>query len=71
MCRRDALPKDVKPENLTLWKTEVVLGDVNLDEIVDGTDVSIIANVNLNDYDPALDLDNSGKIDDLDVALAS
>lgn len=58
----------MKPENLTLWKTEVVLGDVNLDEIVDGTDVSITANANPNDYISALDLDNGGKIDDLDVS---
>ena len=71
VCNRYDLPEGVDPEDLRLWRTEVVLGDVNLDGIVDGTDVSIIANANPNDYDPALDLNDDGKIDHLDVELAS
>jgi hypothetical protein len=66
------LPDGVDPYDLTLWRTEVVLGDVNLDGIVDGTDVSIIANANPQDPGyPNLDLNNDGVVDDEDVTIAS
>jgi len=66
------LPDGVDPYNLTLWRTEVVLGDVNLDGKVDGTDVSIIANANPDDTaDPRLDLNNDGVVDDEDVTIAT
>jgi hypothetical protein len=68
----DLLDLGIDPHNLALWKTEVVLGDVNLDGIVDGTDVSIIANVNPDDpADPTLDLNHDGIIDNEDVNIAS
>lgn len=66
------LPDGVDPYDLTLWRTEVVLGDVNLDGIVDATDLSIIANAN--PQDPAysnLDLNNDGVVDNEDVTIAS
>jgi hypothetical protein len=66
------LPDGVDPYDLTLWRTEVVLGDVNFDGIVDATDVSIIANANPEDpADPNLDLNDDGVVDDEDVTIAS
>jgi len=65
------LPPGFDPYDLALWRTEVVLGDVNLDGIVDGTDVSIIANANPNDPDPRLDLNNDGVVNNEDVTIAS
>ena len=65
------LPDGVDPLDLALWRTEVVLGDVNFDGVVDGTDVSIIANANPDDYDPNLDLNNDGFVNDEDVGLAN
>ena len=66
------LPNGTDPYDLTLWRTEVVLGDVNLDGIVDGTDVSIIANANPEDpADPNLDLNNDGVVNNEDVTIAS
>jgi len=72
VCNLSDLPDGVDPYNLILWRTEVVLGDVNLDGRVDGTDVSIIANANPSDpTDPRLDLNNDGVVDDEDVTIAS
>jgi hypothetical protein len=65
------LPDGILPDDLALWRTEVVLGDVNLDGVVDGTDQSIVANANPNDYDSNLDLDNNGVIDDDDVNIVA
>ncbi len=66
------LPEGMDPYNLTLWRTEVMLGDVNLDGIVDDVDISIIANAN--PQDPAysnLDLNGDGVVNNEDVAIAS
>jgi len=73
VCNLADLPYGFDPYDLTLWRTEVVLGDVNLDGKVDGTDESIIANANPSDpaADPRLDLNNDGKIDDEDVTICS
>ena len=71
VCNITDLPPGFDPYDLALWRTEVVLGDVNLDGRVDGTDVSIIANANPNDPDPRLDLNNDGVVNDEDVAIAS
>lgn len=65
------LPDGIDPLDLALWRTEVVLGDVNFDGVVDGTDQSIVANANPDDYDPNLDLNNDGRVDDLDVTIVS
>ena len=71
VCDRGDLPEGTDPYDLALWRTEIVLGDVNLDGRVDGTDVSIIANANPNDPNPDLDLNGDGVINDADVVLAS
>ena len=71
VCNLADLPNDTDPSDLVLWRTEVVLGDVNLDGKVDGTDVSIIANANPDSYDPKLDLNNDTYVNDEDVTLAS
>ncbi len=71
VCNLTDLPPDVDPYDLTLWRTEVVLGDVNLDGKVDGTDESTIANANPFDYDPELDLNYDGIIDAEDVAICA
>lgn len=72
ICNLTDLPPGFDPYDLTLWRTELVLGDVNLDGKVDGTDVSIIANVNPNEpTDPKLDLNNDGVVNDEDVTIAS
>lgn len=72
VCNLTDLPPGFDPYDLALWRTEVVLGDVNLDGKVDGTDVSIIANVNPGEpVDPRLDLNNDGVVNDLDVTIAS
>ncbi len=72
------LPEGVDPYSLRLLRTEEELArsDVNLDGVVDGTDVSIVANANpskIGDlkYDPRLDLDNDGDIDDKDVNIVN
>lgn len=72
------LPEGVDPYSLRLLRTEEELArsDVNLDGVVDGTDVSIVANANpskIDDlkYDPRLDLDNDGDIDDEDVNIVN
>jgi len=66
------------PTTLTMLRTEYSLAraDVNLDGVVDGTDVSIIANVNPSElgdpnYDPWLDLDDNNVINDDDVNMAN
>jgi len=71
VCNLADLPNATDPNDLVLWRTEVVLGDVNLDGKVDGTDVSIIANANPDDYDPKLDLNDDGFVNDEDVTIAS
>jgi hypothetical protein len=71
VCNLNDLPYGSDPYDLALWRTEVVLGDVNLDGKVDGTDVSIIANANPDEYDPKLDLNNDGFVNDEDVSIAS
>lgn len=71
-CHVDDLPDGIDPYDLALWRTEVVLGDVNLDGVVDGTDQSIVANANPDD--PAnsnLDLNKDGVVDDLDVEIVA
>lgn len=66
------------PTTLTMLRTEYSLAraDVNLDGVVNGDDVSIIANVNPSelgdpDYDPRLDLDDNNEINDVDVNMAN
>jgi hypothetical protein len=73
VCSVTDLPAGCDPYRLTLWRTQVVLGDVNLDGKVDGTDVSIVANANPSNpaSDPRLDLNGDGRIDDLDVTIVS
>jgi hypothetical protein len=71
VCNLADLPNGTDPNDLVLWRTEVVLGDVNLDGIVDATDVSIIANANPNDPNPDLDLTGDGVVNDDDVVVAS
>ena len=72
VCNITDLPPGLDPYDLALWRTEVVLGDVNLDGKVDGTDVSIIANVNPGvPVDPRLDLNNDTVVNDEDVTIAS
>lgn len=72
VCQVDDLPDGVDPYDLALWRTEVVLGDVNLDGVVDGTDQSIVANANPDDpADPNLDLNDDGVVDDQDVTIVS
>jgi hypothetical protein len=72
------LPDGFDPYRLTLLRTEVELArsDVNSDGMVNGTDVSIVANANpskLGDpkYDPKLDLNDNGVIDDKDVNIVN
>jgi hypothetical protein len=66
------------PTALRMLRTENELAraDVNFDGMVDGTDVSIVANANpsaLGDptYDPILDLNDNGVIDDEDVNIVN
>jgi hypothetical protein len=68
----DELPEDVDPYELMLWRTEVVLGDVNLDGVVDGTDESIVANANPSDPGyPEYDLNGDGVVDNEDVEIVA
>ena len=71
VCNLADLPSGTDPYDLALWRTEVVLGDVNLDGKVDATDVSIIANANPNDPNPNLDLNGDGVVNSTDVTIAS
>jgi hypothetical protein len=72
VCNLADLPSGTDPNDLALWKTEWILGDVNLDGIVDGTDVSIIGNANPNEPpDPLMDLNYDGVVNDEDVTIAS
>jgi hypothetical protein len=79
VLRLTDIPSSMNAEDLKLYKTEIVLGDVNLDGVVDGTDVSMIANHNpsrLDDpnsnYDPRYDIAlPKGVINDEDVNTAS
>lgn len=73
VCSRSDVPDNVDPYDLMLWRTEVVLGDVNLDGKVDGTDESIIANANPSypATDPRLDLNGDGNVTDEDVVLCA
>jgi hypothetical protein len=66
------------PTALRLMRTENELAraDVNLDGKVDGTDVSIVAYANPSQvgdpkYDPRLDMNNDGIINDLDVNIVN
>jgi len=71
----EVLDAGLVPENLKLWRTEVWLAraDVNYDGVVDGTDVSIVANANPSE-DPnwlRLDQNYDGVIDDEDVNIVN
>lgn len=66
------------PTSLRLLRTEIQLAraDVNNDGVVDGTDVSIVANANPSavgdaKYDPRLDMNNDGIINDIDVNIVN
>jgi len=71
----------IDPYGLELWITEfdILRLDFNLDGIIDGNDVSIVANANPSesgdsDYDPKLDLNPDGPdgvIDDEDVNIVN
>jgi len=68
----------IDPYDLKLWVTEVdiLYSDLNLDGMIDGTDVSIVANANpMDDTDPnwnaTLDLYPDGVIDDKDVNIVN
>jgi len=72
------LPDGFDPYSLTLLRTEVELAraDVNSDGVVEGTDVSIVANANPSElgepkYDPKLDLNDNGVIDNEDVNIVN
>ena len=68
----------VDPTGLKMWRTEVELArsDVNLDGIVDGDDVSDVANANPSEpgdpkWEPRLDLNDDLVIDYLDVNIVN
>ncbi|UCG36948.1 MAG: hypothetical protein JSV64_01340 [Candidatus Bathyarchaeota archaeon] len=72
VCNLADLPSGMDPNDLALWKTEWILGDVNLDGIVDGEDQSIIANVNPDEpIDPIMDLNYDGVVNNEDVTICS
>jgi hypothetical protein len=78
VCNLADLPDGFDPYSLRLLRTEEELAraDVNSDGMVDGTDVSIVGNVNPSqlgdpDYDPRYDLDNDGDIDDDDINIVN
>jgi hypothetical protein len=67
------------PSALRLLRTELELAraDINGDGVIDGTDVSIVANSNPSvngtdsSYDPKLDLNNDGTINSTDVNIVN
>jgi len=68
----------VDPAELKMWRTEVELvrSDVNLDGMVDGDDVSDVANANPSEpgdpnWESRLDLNDDLVIDDLDVNIVN
>jgi len=78
VCNLADLPDGFDPYSLKLLRTEVELAraDVNLDGMVDGTDVSIVGNANPSEpgspnWDPRLDLNNNGVIDNEDVNIVN
>jgi len=78
VCNLTDLPDGFDPYSLKLLRTEEELAraDVNLDGMVDGTDVSIVANANPSEpsspnWDPRLDLNKDGVIDDEDVNIVN
>ncbi len=71
-------PWDFDPLDLTLLtaEDEVARADVNLDGVVDGDDVSDVANANPSqegdlDYDPRLNQNDDNAIDDTDVNIVN
>ena len=68
----------IDPYDLKLWVTEVDIlrSDLNLDGMIDGTDVSIVANANPSkpddpNWNETLDLYPDGVIDDKDVNIVN
>ncbi len=52
---------------------EAILSDVNRDQLVDGTDVSIVANAVKQAYwyDPFLDINNDGFVNEADILIVN
>lgn len=70
--RNDLPPPPFDPTTLTLWKTQLVPGDVDLNGIVTASDVAAIANVNPGDpVNPLFDLNGDGIVNAEDVGIAS